>query len=198
MTEEQAVVEETNAPAKPAAEEPVAQDKTAEDFLKEFEEELDKETAETELEKPKDDQSKIDWLVEREEERQKAETRETTRSTVNEAVDVIKKDLGLEIPDRMIRGDLYARAEDDPRFLNAFANRHKNPSAWSGVLSSVAKELRTEFESRPDENATADRNAVRNAVRSITGAPQQPASPSNADLEKMSDHQFAEYKRGLG
>lgn len=194
MSDEQAVVETTDAPVKPEAEAGDAQEKTVEELLNEFETET-----EPTPEKPGGtEQSKIDWLVQREEERAKLETRQTTQSTVNETVAEIKKSLEIDVPDRMIRGDLYARAEDDERFLVAFRDRRKNPSAWKGVVSNIAKEIRQDFENRPDADATADRNAVQTAVRSISGAPRESAPASNADMENMPDAEFNKMLDGMG
>lgn len=97
----------------------------------------------------------------------------------------------LKVDDKIVKGWLFAEADDDPRIGAAFANRSRNPGAFkrvvSGLRSKFAKEMKAQ--ATRDDDASKDRDAVANAVRgaSTSKAPEK-AAP---DYAKMSDAEFA-------
>lgn len=92
----------------------------------------------------------------------------------------------------LIEGFLQTRASRDPRISQAWMNRHSNPDGFEKVLKGLSDELAGNV--RPiDQKATDDHAALKAAV---SEAPVQSA-PSAADLNKMSDAEFAAYKASL-
>ncbi len=100
------------------------------------------------------------------------------------AADVVKGHIGDDtLSDKLVLNYINGAAGNDPRLLNAWAQRHADPQGWGRVLKGVSEELRTELASRPDPDLTADRNAARNAVS--TQAARRPDSgeqPSTRDM----------------
>lgn len=124
--------------------------------------------------------------------------RRQTSGDITEAVKSLQGDMeDLNLPDTTVNRLLHGYASTDARFLKAFQARHDNPTAWKRVLGNVSKEIRGEFESRPDANLTADREAVGAAVRNAsTTSPE--SGVDSKKLGAMTDAEFDAYKKGLG
>tara|TARA_R100001530_G_scaffold65796_2_gene47122 strand:- start:1708 stop:2304 length:597 start_codon:yes stop_codon:yes gene_type:complete len=124
--------------------------------------------------------------------------RRRTDGDVAEAVKSLQRGLeNLHLPDATVNRMLHGYASTDGRFLKAFQARQSNPTAWKRVLDNVSTEIRGEFESRPDANLTADREAVNAAVRNAsTTSPESGAN--NKDLSAMTDAEFEAHKKALG
>lgn len=133
--------------------------------------------------------------------RRDEESRQATRDDLAKAVTAVKTEIdgeGIKLPDRLVRGALRDMAEEDPRFLQAWAHRGSNPRAWEQVLKAAAKEIRKELESSPDPHATEDKAAVRAAVRSASTRTPEPEAIDPKKLAGMSDAEFRKFKQGLG
>lgn len=124
--------------------------------------------------------------------------REQTQTDISKAVEAVKKDIGVSVPDRLIEGLLHREASTDPRFMRAFQMREKDPATWNKVLKASAKEFKNDFEQQTDPDTTEDVGAVRAAVRSATNSPPIAEGIDPGKLNSMSDAEFAAYKRQLG
>lgn len=123
------------------------------------------------------------------------------RQTDGDVADAVKSLQGgledLNLLDKAVNIRLHGYASTDERFLKAFQTRQDNPAAWKRVLDNVSKEIREEFELRPDANLTADREAVGAAVRNAsTTSPE--SGVNNKELSAMTDAEFEAHKKALG
>lgn len=192
---EQAVVEQTEEQSQTASEEAGAQDMDLDTLLKEFEVEPPETKAD---EEPKLSPDDVREAVRFARESRERSAREATDKAISEAVKVAKDeltDLPVELSDRAVRGLLEAYAGENPKFTQAFVNRHKNPDAWNKALRVVAKDFRNDF-SPVDRNATDDREAIASAVRAASTPAQR--SEETPDWGRMSDAEFNRRKRDLG
>ena len=141
---------------------------------------------------PNDVKEAVGWINE-----QRQQTaNEAEQTAINSATETIKEQLGdLDIPltDGMIRGMLEDNARRDPKIRDAFAQRQKNPQAWSEALKRASKNIKEDLSI--DQKATSDREAIASAVHSAST--QQPTPDTPVDLNTMSDSKFARYKMGL-
>lgn len=203
--QEQSAVEPTDdGTATSPSEESGAQDESLETLLQQWEEseaaesgDSDSDTKGGQTDKPGSTSTDTDTaeLVRWAREERERSIAERAERDVNEAIETLKDGWDDPPPDRVLKGDLHRAAAEDPRFLQAFQQRHRNPEAWKRILKAQQRELRAEFESRPDREATDDRRAVESAVRSSSRAPQPAAEPSKEDWNKMSDAEFERRKR---
>ena len=190
MSDQQAVVEQTDAQATPAVEGAGAQD-DLDTLLKEFEgtQETKSETkTETKPDTTTEDREAIEWAKQ-----QRVKTYlDETRSAINEAAKAVKGDLPVD--DELAEGFLHAKAFKDERFKQAFINREKSPDAWSKVLKGMNAEFAKKFADMPDAQVSEDRAAVAAAVR---GASTKASEPTPPDFSKMSDAEFRKFKESL-
>lgn len=190
MSEEQAVANET------APIETVDSAQDLDSLLNEFDASINS-TQTKEPEQPNTNEL-IEFVREEREVRTKQREEEIKQQTANDiksAVSVISEELeGLNLPERLIRGALYDKAENDPRFLQAWTNRSQDPKTFNKILKSFAKEVKGDFDNVPDRQATEDREALAAAVRS---ANTRSAEPETVDVTTMSDQEFHAYKHRL-
>jgi hypothetical protein len=201
MSDTQAVATETNEAAKPVSEAVSGAPDELDTLLKQFETPAEqKPKTETKPETKPEPSEDMKDLANYVRAKRDEESREATRGDLAKAVTAVQTEIddgGLKLPDRLVRGALRDMAEEDPRFLRAWAERGANPKAWEQVLKAAAKEIRKELESSPDPQATEDKAAVRAAVRSASTRTPEPEKLDNAKINKMSDAEFNKYKRGL-
>lgn len=102
------------------------------------------------------------------------------------------------LPDRVVKGLLYEKADTDARFLQAFMQREQHPESWSKILKSFAQEAAKDFSSEEGSKVARDRAAVTAAVSGLsTSAPTPKAQATPAEMAKWSAAKFNAYKRGL-
>ena len=120
------------------------------------------------------------------------QTAERTERDIKSAMETVKNNMEIKLPDRLIRGALLVQAED-PRFIKAWENRKTNPGQYEKILKSIAKEISNDL---PDFQATETHNEVVSAVK---GASQKKSTEGELpDFNKMSDNEFNIWKsRGL-
>jgi hypothetical protein len=183
MSEEQSVADNT------APNETVESAQDLDSLLNEFD---SQEQAKPEPEQPKDDNSDVFEYVRQQRDEQ---VKQQTNQDIQNAVGTMNKELeGLNLPERVVRGMLFDKAENDSRFLQAWTNRHQNPAAFDKILKGLATEIRGDFESLPDKQTNEDREALAAAVRSANN---KPAEPEQVDFNAMSDAEFAAHKAKL-
>ena len=121
--------------------------------------------------------------------------RKETETSVNEAVDIVKKSLDeMEVPvsARVVRSMLNNMALEDPRIKVAFDGRYENPARWQKILKNLGKEIASEF--NVDHQLTNDRKAVEAAIRgSKTATPEDNVS-FDKFMRTASDSQIDQWK----
>jgi len=170
----QTETKDTEALPEAGAERAGAQD-DLESLLKEFESSVPEVSATEDKKVDKDDIKKVVEYVSRQE---KEEAAKVFKADVEKAIDTISeslKDLPVSIPKNVIKGALYAAADENPKFVAAFQQRRQNPETWNKVLGAFAKNMQKDFSSQPDKGLTDDRDAVLSAVRSASTARSGPA-----------------------
>jgi hypothetical protein len=108
---------------------------------------------------------------------------------LNEAVSHIAGD--LKIPRRAAIGWLDQIAREKPAIGQAFLNKANDPRTWERFEKSLRKEMMEDFKPfQVDETATADREAVAQAVR---GASTKPATEPPPKLGGKSNAEFRKH-----
>lgn len=193
MTDQQAVAPETDAEAKPSVEESSAQD-DLDTILAEF----DESEPVKESEQPAPDKSAqpdsevVEWVKAQKEK----EIRENTKRDLQTATNWLKESVGetpVDVPEELLEGLLYKRAEDDPRIMKAWVSRNRNPQAWEKTVRALGKEVAKKF-TPTDRQATDSWDAVDSAVHRASTSKSYEAP---TDLGSMTDQEFARYKAGL-
>src|SRR5690606_30079959 len=102
--------------------------------------------------------------------------------------------------DEEVRALLEFRAAKEPRIVQAFVNRERNPQAWATVQKTLTRELADRASRKPDRNLTKGRQAAEAAARGIsTTAPSTDSKvPPQSELSKMSDADFNKLIGELG
>jgi hypothetical protein len=104
----------------------------------------------------------------------------------------LRAEFGDQISDQEIDWYFSARLSMDQRISRAFFNRGRDQRTWRIVHKKMLGDLRREIASRPDRNATEDREAVAAAVRGASAhAPPEPAPK----LGNLNAADFAKYTR---
>lgn len=102
----------------------------------------------------------------------------------------------LKAPEKLVRGFIHAEAQENPNLGKIWGNRHANQSAFNDTAKGLSAKFQKEFGSifsKPEEKT--DVEAVRAAVRD---APQNPSDEDERpDFSKMTDREYAAYKRGI-
>lgn len=103
----------------------------------------------------------------------------------------IKGDIGIS--DKIVKGWLEQEAKDDPRLLNAYLDRKKNPQKWEKIQTQLTARLRNELTNIPSKSATETANQIESAVRNAKPQTQNPGIPKN--LSDLSDADFKKAKK---
>ena len=102
------------------------------------------------------------------------------------------------IPKRVTRGYLEAWALDNPEFKAAYEKRKSNPKGWDGAMKAAAEGFAEDMKGFGGSSVRSDVEAAKASVRGTSTAPPPPQrTKSTPELNKMSDWEFAEYKREL-
>jgi len=103
-----------------------------------------------------------------------------------------------DVPDRIARGFLESYAQENPDFKKAYNDRKSNPKGWASAKEEAGKVWSEDMKGWGGQTVRSDVEAARASVRGTSSAPPPPTrQKSTAELNKMSDHDFAEYKREL-
>lgn len=111
---------------------------------------------------------------------QEAQTRKV-QADINNAVAFIKQKVGGEIEDEMLEVALDLKARRDPRFLQVFNDRDKNPAAWNKALDAVSREFGKKFSVRSDPQLVENQRAVRASQGAISTPHQVPGEWNGID-----------------
>ena len=203
---EQAVVETANAEAKPLVEDTSARDNDdLEKLLSEYEKPKEEARAESDNgpSKPKPEQTPeaghdlgkvLDRLNTWEEERKADRKREAElqfRTDMDKTIKEVRGDLDPNtLDDVFVEAWLDARARNDHRLAQAWAERYSDPKKFGRVVEKLGQEFSRKFEFMPDKNATEEREAVTAAVR---GASTKAPESKPPDFKGMTNNEFADH-----
>ncbi len=192
----QAEVTETNeAPSQeaPAVEGAQEQEKSLDQLLSEYETPIEEPKQEVEAPKPAQDDSRLAQIESYIAQQQQKDM----NNGLVESAEFLKKEIGGDLPISVYRGMLFDKASADDRYKEAFQQRFQSPEKWNQLLRGVAKEFKEEMSI--DTKSTESWNAVEASVRSSqTTAPKDDPQVTEKDLRKMTDQEFADFKKKLG
>ncbi len=183
MSEDKAVVKETNDPVLDTAVEKRTDDVADLDtLLAEFDQGTKPVVSQPEtVKQPTIDPATIERI-------KRVESR-LLEEDINGAVKQVFGD--RNVSPRVAKGWLDQVARENPAIAKAFLNKAHDPATWNKFAKSLSKEVDKDFpESKVDEDATADHAAVAAAVR---GASTKVAAEPPPDLSKMSDAELRKY-----
>jgi hypothetical protein len=183
---EQPVVAQPDAPAQPATEGNDAQD--LDSLLAAYN------TSEPpKSEPPKEPDDRLAAYEQRLAELEKREAQVRSQAEVSEVVRSVRGDLPID--ENLVEAYLQVEATKDPRLVEAFTNRRRDPDQWKKIEAGLAKKLKASVGADIDQVATETRDAVDAAVRSAsTRTPVEEAPP---DIAAMSEAEFEQYKQTL-
>lgn len=199
-TEQTAVAENTNDDPKEgaSADSGAAQGDGLDELLKEFDDRraaADRQETRQPTEQPKD-QTQVDVaaLATLEQRLNDQEAREHQRE-LNNLYGRLSDGLQADAIDVEIF--LGRLAKDNPALNEVYANRHRDPAAWTKTERALRHEVTKRFGKAVDKQATESRDAVSAAVRSAsTAAPAKDLTDD--DVQKMSKDDFDALQRKLG
>lgn len=154
--------------------------------------------------KPQPDLSKLQPVIDYAAQELTNKANERVQTDVKSAVEFVKEaEGGADIPDKLARGFLEAKASDDPSFKKAFENRQNDPNAWQSALSGAQSEFAEEIKGLPSNNIKSDAEAARAAVAgdvepqgdSDELSPKEMAKMSDQDFDALMEEQIAEAER---
>ena len=98
----------------------------------------------------------------------------------------------MKVSSRVAKGWLDQIAREKPEIAKAFLNKAADPRTWDKFAKSLSKEAEKDFlVSKVDQDATADHEAVAQAVR---GASAKVAAEPALDFAKMSNAELQKWK----
>lgn len=198
MSEElqQAVVDETKAPAEPGAEVENARETTddLDTLLKQFEQ---TEAKPPETPKPEHAGADDSKLLEPIKGTVSAIEQRLFRQDMDETVKKVRGDLDPEFfDDDFVESWLDAQARNDRRLQQAWVERHNNPRQFQKVIEGLSRGFAKKYGKLPDKGATEDREAVTAAVRGASTKAPEGKAP---DYSNMSNAEFREaHKKEYG
>lgn len=206
MSDEQAVVEETDVQPKEAETEETGAQKPDEyeTLLTEFEEAVAEETKSFTTEpvaagdeKPKRDLSEeIENVVKAKLDEERA--REAAKRDLENVVKTIRGDNPDDrFDDVFVTAWVDSQAQKDPRLQNAWLKRHEKPDEFKRIVAKLAEQFQSKISHLPDKNTTEDRDAVNAAVRGSSNTGPGDQELSFADLARMHPLEKEKYVREL-
>lgn len=186
---EQTAVEEADVNPEGSSEADGAQD--LDSLLKEFDQ--DEPTSATEGKSSSSEeinQNDLKELLSYVKEDRENKIRDTAAKNLEETISSIKGEDMKNVPDKIVKGLLFATAEDNPKFLAAYQNRKSNPDAWKKVEKSLQKDLKSMLDGLSDKSEEK-RKRVADAV---LNAKSESSDVTPESLSQMSSKDFAAYK----
>lgn len=104
---------------------------------------------------------------------------------------------GLDIADDVASQLMYGFVSMNPKVLQAFLNRGKDPKTLDSFIKARTKEIVQALKNVPDATANADRIALGNAIKQRAQTVDD-NEYSMGKLGGMSNHEFEKLKRAMG
>ena len=197
MSEEQnkqAVAEKPDAEATPSVEENSAPDEPGlDELLTQFNEATASQPDSTPEPAKTETTPEIDSVANEVRQLREEQRAQQFQSDLDNAIKQVRGDLDPDFfDDAFVESYMDAEAKRNPKFAQAWANRNTNKRGFESVLGAVHRKMAKHATSRPDPNATEDKEAVTAAVTGATDkAPESPAP----DLSGMSDAELREFTK---
>lgn len=192
--DQQAVVEQTETEATPSVEGANAPDEL-DALLGEFQAQ---ETEPTTTAASSAEISKLDEVHTMLKDNQLRDTTRINSERITDAVKMFKNSVGLPITDEMAEVILQGKAAKDVRIQQAFNNAGVDPAGWNKVVKAVAKDYAKQVAETPNQDATADQNAVVAAVQSASTKAPTADNVTDDQVATMSTADFNALQRSLG
>lgn len=114
--------------------------------------------------------ARLERLEKETEANRRKDAQKAADAAINSAATEIKtlSDELAHVPERAIKGYLYAFAEEKPDLLKIFTNRDRNPKAWNDVKKAMAKEIAKDLGGAGSNDVAAGVQAVADAVRGVS------------------------------
>lgn len=193
-TNTQAVVDETKAPAAPAAAVTDARDDDLDAALKSFDEATPKKSATPPA--PADAAKDAPDLVRRISDLEKALTEREFETDIAPVIKTVRGEIPPEVyDDDDVRSWIDREAVRNPKLQQAWLDRRRNPAGFDAVVKGLQRKLAQRFDKLPDKAATEDTAAVTAALRGTsTKTPPEKAPNYGA----MNNNEFSNELRKLG
>jgi hypothetical protein len=105
---------------------------------------------------------------------------------IAKAVGVMKEEVpGAE--EEMLEVFLAHKARKDPRVLQVWNNRGKNPKAWDATLKAITNEASRKFEVRTDPQLAENQRAMKTSQQSMATAQRSPSTEETMGALKGAD-----------
>jgi len=129
-----------------------------------------------------------------------SEAKTQEQELVKQAISTVKEDESASnVPDGLVEAHLNLQYIRNPEFKTAFETRDKNPTAWNAALVNARESLMADL---GQISKISDRDDTAAALAAVRGTSQTEIDDADKvdpkELFKMSDQDFAEYKRNLG
>ena len=126
------------------------------------------------------------------------EVKTTIDREVGSAVEFMRGDDYKEVPEDFVRGHIEVWAQKNPEFKRAYESRKSNPSGWTKAQEAAREGFSSLMAKMPGSSVRSDVEAAKASVRGTNNAPPPPQrTKSTAEMNKMSDFDFDEYKKEL-
>lgn len=106
---------------------------------------------------------------------------------VNRAVDYVKSKIEGDVDRDLLEVALDLEARRDPRFMQMFEQRGKNPEAWNKALDAFSRKASSKFAMRADPQLVENQRAIK-ASQQQSGTTRAPAKED--DWEGLSGSEF--------
>jgi hypothetical protein len=110
------------------------------------------------------------------------EQRRQLEADVNTAVDYVKSKIEGDVDRDMLEVALDLEARRDPRFLQVFADRGKNPQAWNKALDAFSRKASGKFAVRSDPQLAENQRAVKASQQAQATTKAQSANDEWSEL----------------
>ncbi len=112
---------------------------------------------------------------------------------LNAAVDTLANHAS-GIDRELLKGALFAKANDDPRFLQIWEGRHQNPQAYEKALAALGREVANKVPT-VDPDVAEGQRALREATQRESSV--NYTNDVETELESLSDAEFMSRMRAL-
>ena len=126
---------------------------------------------------------------------EQSQVRAKEEADIKAAVDAVKQKVDAD-PD-FLEISIAHRAKKDPKFMQLWSNRGKNPQAWNAGLKALANELGEKFSMRADPQLAENLRAAKQSQQSqAVGTPEEDETAKLGKLQgKDFDKALNKYRR---
>lgn len=122
------------------------------------------------------------------------EQRRQLEADINKSVDYVKSKVEGDVDRDLLEVALDLEARRDPRFLQMFTNRTKNPQAWEKALDAFSRKASGKFALRTDPQLAENQRAIK-ASQQQSGTTRTPSK--NEEWDGLSEQEFQSKWRSI-